>query len=114
MIEFLLWLDGVLWGLPLIVLMVATGLYFTIRSGFFQFRHFGWIMKRTAGQMFGSSNEAKQGENGMLTAFEAISTAIGCGGRRAWRCALDVAYRLPGHDLKAGGGNPWMLLPPEK
>lgn len=52
MIAFLNWLDGVLWGLPLIVLMIATGLYFTVRSGFFQFRHFGWIMKRTAGQMF--------------------------------------------------------------
>ena len=36
MINFLNWLDGVLWGLPLIVLMVVTGLYFTIRSGFFQ------------------------------------------------------------------------------
>ena len=40
MIAFLNWLDGVLWGLPLIVLMIATGLYFTVRSGFFQFRHF--------------------------------------------------------------------------
>ena len=36
MIDFLNWLNGVLWGLPLIVLMVATGLYFTIRSGCFQ------------------------------------------------------------------------------
>ena len=26
MIAFLNWLDGVLWGLPLIVLMIATGL----------------------------------------------------------------------------------------
>ena len=77
MIDFLNWLDGVLWGVPLIVLMIATGLYFTVRSGFFQFRHFGWIMKRTAGQIFGSDKEAKQSEQGMLTAFEAISTAIG-------------------------------------
>ena len=51
MIDFLNWLNGVLWGLPLIVLMVATGLYFTVRSGFFQFRHFGWIMKHTAGKI---------------------------------------------------------------
>lgn len=47
MIAFLNWLDGVLWGVPLIALMILTGLYFTVRSGFFQFRHFGWIMKRT-------------------------------------------------------------------
>lgn len=77
MIEFLNWLDGVLWGLPLIVLMIVTGLYFTVRSRFFQFRHFGWIMRRTGGQMFGSGKEAKEDKQGMLSAFEAISTAIG-------------------------------------
>ena len=44
MIAFLNWLDGVLWGVPLIALMILTGLYFTVRSGFFQFRHFGWII----------------------------------------------------------------------
>lgn len=75
MINFLNWLNGVLWGLPLIVLMLATGLYFTIRSGFFQFRYFSWITKRTVGQMFqkDSGDEGK----GMLSSFEAISTAIG-------------------------------------
>ena len=36
MIAFLNWLDGVLWGVPLIALMILTGLYFTVRSGFFQ------------------------------------------------------------------------------
>ena len=30
MIAFLNWLDGVLWGVPLIALMILTGLYFTI------------------------------------------------------------------------------------
>ncbi|MDO5416997.1 MAG: amino acid carrier protein [Lachnospiraceae bacterium] len=88
MIDFLNWLNGILWGLPLIVLMLATGLYFTVRSGFFQFRYFGWIMKRTIGQMFrktetnedggnGDGRKAGGEEKGMLSAFEAISTAIG-------------------------------------
>ena len=52
MIAFLKRLDGVLWGVPLIALMILTGLYFTVRSGFFQFRHFGWIMKRPGGILF--------------------------------------------------------------
>ncbi len=78
MIDFLNWLDGVLWGLPLIVLMIATGLYFTIRSGFFQFRYFGWTMKRTAGQIFaGKTARDDAAEKGMLSPFEAIATAIG-------------------------------------
>ena len=41
MINFLNWLNGVLWGVPFLVLMFATGLYFTIRSGFFQFLRSG-------------------------------------------------------------------------
>ncbi len=46
MIAFLNWLDGVLWGLPLIVLMIATGLYFTVRSGFFPVPPF-WLDHET-------------------------------------------------------------------
>ena len=76
MIAFLNWLDGVLWGVPLIALMILTGLYFTVRSGFFQFRHFGWIMKRTGGKLFQKEDKASEGK-GMLSSFEAISTAIG-------------------------------------
>ncbi len=76
MIEFLNWLDGVLWGVPLIALMILTGLYFTVRSGFFQFRYFGWIMKRTIGRIFRKEDTEHEGK-GMLTSFEAISTAIG-------------------------------------
>ena len=74
MINFLNWLNGVLWGLPLIVLMVATGLYFTVRSGFFQFRHFGWIMKHTAGKI---TSREENNDKGTLTPFEAICTAVG-------------------------------------
>lgn len=75
MIDFLNWLNGMLWGLPLIALMVITGLYFTVRSGFFQFRHFGWIMKHTAGKI--TSKDDSDDDKGMLTPFEAICTAVG-------------------------------------
>lgn len=37
MTDFFNWLAyDILWGTPLIVLMIFTGLYFTIRSGFFR------------------------------------------------------------------------------
>mgnify|MGYP000444193176 FL=1 len=35
-----------LWGLPLLITILATGVYLTVRSGFFQFRHFGYIVKK--------------------------------------------------------------------
>lgn len=101
MINFLNWLDGVLWGLPLIVLMIVTGLYFTVRSGFFQFLHFGWIMKRTGGQILNKEGrEAGKDEKGMLSAFEAISTAIG--GTVGFGNIAGVATAVA-----SGGPGPW-------
>ena len=77
MIEFLNKLDGFLWGLPLIILMVVTGLYFTIRSGFFQFRHFGRIWNHTIGTLFRRASGTDGEREGMLSPFQAIATAIG-------------------------------------
>ena len=55
MTDFFNWLAyDILWGTPLIVLMIFTGLYFTIRSGFFQVAHFKYILKRTLGTVFSS------------------------------------------------------------
>ena len=65
-----------LWGMPLIIVTLVTGIYLTIRTGFFQFRHFGHIVKsifskeRRSGGGEGDSKKA-------LTPFQAISIAIG-------------------------------------
>lgn len=49
MIEFLNWLDGVLWGLPLIVLMISTGIYFhspfrilSVQALWLDFKEYRW------------------------------------------------------------------------
>ncbi len=77
MIDFINWFAyDVLWGLPLIVLMIVTGLYFTVRSGFFQFRYFGRIWRHTIGTIF-HRNQAVEGREGMLSPFQAIVTAVG-------------------------------------
>lgn len=63
-----------LWGLPLLIVILATGIYLTIRTGFFQFRHFGHIISSLFNKerRQGSSDDAKK-----LTPFQAISIAIG-------------------------------------
>ena len=76
MIAFLDWLNGILWGVPLIALMLLTGLYFTIRSGFFQFRHFGWILKHTVGTITQKNTNVSEDKKA-ISPFEAICTAIG-------------------------------------
>lgn len=67
-------LVGWLWGLPLIVTILFTGLFFTVLSGFFQFRFFGHIMRETFGKMF--KKQSSEGD-GLLSSFEAVSTAVG-------------------------------------
>ncbi len=77
MIDFLYNLDSLLWGLPLIILIVAAGLYFTVRSGFFQFRYFGYIWKHTIGSLFKKEESTESNIKGMISPIEAIATAIG-------------------------------------
>lgn len=40
-------ISGMVWGAPMLALMLFTGGYFTLRSGFFQLRRFGHCMKKT-------------------------------------------------------------------
>jgi alanine or glycine:cation symporter, AGCS family len=75
MIAFIEKLVGLLWGTPLIVTILGTGIFFTIFSGFFQFRFFGHIFKQTFGKLIGKHEG--EGKEGLLSPFEAISVAIG-------------------------------------
>lgn len=68
---------GFLWGLPLIVSILFTGVYLTVKSGFFQFRFFSHTMKQTFGKMFGGKKEKDSASKGILSPFEAVATAIG-------------------------------------
>ena len=55
-----------MWGLPLLITILVTGIYLTIRSGFFQFRHFGYIVKN----MFNKERRQGGGDDGKnLTPF---------------------------------------------
>ena len=65
-----------LWGLPLVVLILGTGVYITVRTGFFQFRCFGMSMKHAFNSIF---HREKKDENdtGVLSPLEAMSTALG-------------------------------------
>jgi len=63
-----------LWGLPLLITILVTGIFLTVKSGFFQFRHFGYIIKN----MFNKDARDGGGDDGKhLTPFQAISVAIG-------------------------------------
>jgi AGCS family alanine or glycine:cation symporter len=67
-------ISALVWGTPLIGLVLFVGLLFTIRSGFFQFRFLGHIMKKTLGSILKSENESGKGA---LNPPQIVSATIG-------------------------------------
>ncbi len=61
------------WGPIMLALLVGTGVFLSIRTGFIQVTKFGWIMKNTIGSVF-KKTEKKDGQN--LTPFQAMCTAM--------------------------------------
>lgn len=62
--------SGVLWGIPLIVLILGTGIYLTIRIGFLQIR-----LLPTALKLVFSKKHDKSAE-GDISQFQALTTAL--------------------------------------
>ena len=46
------WLNGIVWGVPALVLLMGAGIILTVGLKGFQFRKFGYAMKNTIGKMF--------------------------------------------------------------
>ena len=65
-------INGVVWGIPMLVLLVGTGIMLTIRTKGLQFRKFGYAMRNTIGKVF-QKQEAGKGE---ITPFQAVTTAL--------------------------------------
>ncbi len=66
-------INGIVWGPPFMALLVGTGIYLTVRLGFFQFRHLGHAWKHSFGRLF--SREADL-EEGAISPFQAVSSAM--------------------------------------
>ena len=78
--NFLNTLNSILWGAPVLILLGAVGLIYAVKTRFFQFRKFGYILKNTAGEMFKKGGGAT-GQEGTLTPLQAVSSALaGCVG----------------------------------
>ena len=65
-------LDSFAWGPIMLVLLVGTGVYLSIRVGFIQFTRIGYWMRNTFGKIF-KKQEAGAGE---VTPLQAVTTAL--------------------------------------
>ena len=65
-------INGFVWGIPMMVLILGVGVYLSVRCGFPQFCHFAHIMKNTLGKAF----EKTEKKEGSVSPFKAMCTAL--------------------------------------
>ena len=65
-------INGIVWGIPMLVLLLGAGLFLTIRTGGLQFRRFGYAMKNTIGKVFHKTEK----QEGTVSPFQAVTTAL--------------------------------------
>ena len=70
--EFVKALNDIAWGPWMLILLVGTGVYLTVRVGFFQITRFAHVMKNTIGKIF----QKQKAGDGEITPFQAVSTAL--------------------------------------
>nr|WP_175579819.1 MULTISPECIES: sodium:alanine symporter family protein [Vibrio] len=61
-------MNDLLWGSILVYLLVGVGIYFTLRLGFIQFRHFG--------HMFSVLRNSRKADNAGISSFQALCTSL--------------------------------------
>lgn len=71
LLDFERWLNGYVWGTPMIALLMGTGVLLTVLTGFIQFRRLGFALREVLGKVF-SRGEGK----GSVTPFQAVATAL--------------------------------------
>lgn len=64
--------NDLVWGPPMLVLLIGVGVYLSIRTNFFSITKLAYILKQTLFKMF-SKEEVGEGE---ITAFQAVATAL--------------------------------------
>lgn len=64
--------NGFIWGVPAMVLILGVGFYLSASTGFIQLRKFAYAMKTTLGKAFARKDAA----HGSITSFQAVCTAL--------------------------------------
>lgn len=96
--EWLLWLNqNVIWGLPMVLLMLGTGLFLTFATRAVLFTRFPVVMRYTLKTLF-QRTDPSSGREGAITPFQALCTALAAtvGTGNIMGVALAIATGGPG------------------
>ena len=63
--------NALVWGWPMIVLLLGTGVLLTVLTGFIQFRRLPFALREVLGKLFERGHGA-----GSVTPFQAVATAL--------------------------------------
>lgn len=69
-------INGAVWGPPMLVLLVTTGVWMTIRTGFFQISRLGHWWSRTVGSIFSDSYVTEHTGDRSISQFQSLCTAL--------------------------------------
>lgn len=69
-------INGVVWGIPMLILIISTGIYMSVRTGFFQITKFKTWANETFLAIFKKKSVTKTSEKKAITQFQALSTAL--------------------------------------
>lgn len=68
--------NGVVWGIPMLILIICTGIYMTVRTGFFQIIRAKFVSRETVFAIFTKRGVTKTKEKKAISQFQALSTAL--------------------------------------
>ncbi|MGN0556146.1 MAG: alanine/glycine:cation symporter family protein [Candidatus Fimenecus sp.] len=69
--------NAIVWGVPMLLLLLAVGLYLTVGTRFFQVTKFGYVLKNTIFSMFRKGqNTEKSKDKNAISPFQALATAL--------------------------------------
>ena len=73
------YINNIVWGMPVLTLLIGTGVLLTILTKGFQFTHFGYAMREIFGSMYkrsGKTTKQKSTNNNSISQFQALCTAL--------------------------------------
>lgn len=68
--------NNVVWGVPMLMLLLAVGLYLTVGTRFFQVTKFSYALKNTIFSVFRNKDVVKSKDKNAISQFQALATAL--------------------------------------
>ncbi|QSX09400.1 alanine:cation symporter family protein [Alkalibacter rhizosphaerae] len=69
-------INSLVWGVPMLVLIISTGIYMTVRTKFFQVRRAKHVNDETFKAIFTKKSVTKSKDEKSISQFQALSTAL--------------------------------------